>query len=60
MNKTIAKTITWRVIASTITFILSIMFTGKLMLSIGIMTTEVITKTMAYYAHEKIWERKTI
>jgi uncharacterized membrane protein len=52
----IAKTITWRIIATTITFIISgIILNSFSEIAILIAVAELITKLILYYAHEKIW-----
>lgn len=55
----IAKTITWRVIASLTTFLLALFFfkddpdaTEK---ATGIALTEAVLKMVFYYYHERIW-----
>ena len=51
----IAKTITWRVVASTDTLIIAWFLTGSWKLGGGIAIIEVITKMVLYYFHERIW-----
>ena len=51
------KTISWRVIATTDTFIISLLITGKVDWAAGIATFEILTKMVLYYIHERIWFR---
>ncbi len=51
------KTISWRVIATTDTFIISLFITGKVDWAAGIASLEVLTKMVLYYMHERIWFR---
>ena len=51
----IAKTITWRVIGTLDTLIISWFITGKLETGLKIGIAELITKMILYYAHERIW-----
>lgn len=51
----IAKTITWRVIGTLDTLIISWVITGKLETGLKIGIAELITKMILYYAHERIW-----
>ena len=56
VNKLLYKTITWRFIATLITFII----TGTILKSFGdlalfIAITELFTKMILYYLHEKLW-----
>ena len=51
------KTATWRVTASLDTTILALVFTGNLGTAISIGGSEVITKLVLYYFHERAWSR---
>ena len=51
----LSKTITWRVLATTDTFIIAWLITGKIDWAAGIATIEVATKMILYYWHERIW-----
>jgi uncharacterized membrane protein len=51
----IAKTITWRIIGTLDTIFLSWLITGELNTGLAIGGIEVITKSMLYYAHERVW-----
>ena len=51
----IAKTITWRLIGTLDTLIISYIITGKLETGLKIGVTELLTKMILYYAHERVW-----
>ena len=55
----IAKTITWRIIASTTTFILALIFfkddPNAAQKATGIAIAETILKMVFYYFHERAW-----
>ena len=51
----IAKTITWRIVATTDTFLISLVVTGRFDWAAGIASFEVFTKTVLYYLHERFW-----
>ena len=51
----IAKTITWRIIASLTTFILAYIFTQDITKSLWLMGTEIVVKLLLYYYHERVW-----
>jgi uncharacterized membrane protein len=53
----IAKTITWRMIASLDTFIITFLVTGSLKFGASIMSIEIISKMFLYYFHERAWYR---
>lgn len=51
----IAKTISWRIIGTLDTIILSGIITGSLTLGLAIGGVEVITKMILYFLHERAW-----
>lgn len=51
----LAKTISWRVIGTLDTFILSWVITGSWKIGAAIGGVEVITKMVLYFLHERIW-----
>lgn len=51
----IAKTITWRIIGTIDTFLLSWMITGSSYTGLKIGLSEVVTKMLLYYVHERVW-----
>jgi len=53
--RTIYKTISWRILATTDTFIISYFITGYFSWAISIATIEVFTKMGLYYLHERGW-----
>jgi uncharacterized membrane protein len=53
----IIKTITWRVIATSITISVSYIITGSLEIAGTVGAIDAAIKMMGYYAHENIWDR---
>ena len=53
----IAKTISWRVLGTLDTIILSWVITGSWKVGLSIGGVEVITKMILYFLHERIWYR---
>jgi len=51
----ILKTITWRIVGTLDTMILSWIITGSLKLGLTIGGVEIITKMVLYYLHERAW-----
>ena len=51
----LAKAFSWRTIATADTFLVAWIVTGKIDWAAGIASTEVITKMLLYYWHERIW-----
>ncbi|MGE4165001.1 MAG: sulfate adenylyltransferase subunit CysN [Xanthobacteraceae bacterium] len=55
--RSIAKAITWRTTGSLDTFVLSYIFTGSAKISAAISVSEILTKLILYYVHERVWAR---
>ncbi len=53
----IAKTVTWRIIASATTFTFVYVVFGDVKAASGIMVMESILKMVLYYYHERMWFR---
>ncbi len=51
----IAKTITWRIVGTIDTIILSWIISGDPLVGLKIGAAEVITKMLLYYFHERVW-----
>jgi uncharacterized membrane protein len=54
-SRSLAKTISWRITGTIDTFIISAIVTGKLTVAGSIAVTELFTKVLLYYFHERIW-----
>ena len=57
LSRSVAKAVTWRVIATTTTMFLVYIFTGELDLSLGIGFFDVFMKLAFYFLHERAWDR---
>jgi uncharacterized membrane protein len=53
--RSLAKAISWRVIGTIDTFVLSWIITGEVRLAAAIGGTEIITKMILYWFHERAW-----
>ncbi|MDP3357880.1 MAG: DUF2061 domain-containing protein [Lutibacter sp.] len=53
--RSIVKAISWRVVGTVDTMIISWFITGELSMALSIGSIEVITKMILYYGHERIW-----
>ena len=51
----IAKAISWRIVGTMDTFILGSLLTGSIQIGAAIGGAEVVTKTLLYYLHERVW-----
>jgi uncharacterized membrane protein len=53
--RSFVKAVSWRTLGSIDTFMLGWLFTGKPAVAGAIASTEVITKMILYYLHERAW-----
>lgn len=53
--RTLAKTLTWRIVGSSSTFAIAFIITGEVGISSGIAFVQMIVNTILYYLHEKVW-----
>lgn len=55
--RSIAKAISWRIVGTTDTILVSWFLTGEVKTALAIGTVEVITKMLLYFGHERIWNK---
>jgi uncharacterized membrane protein len=53
--KSVIKSVSWRIVGTIDTMIISYFITGKVTIALSIGSVEVITKTILYYFHERLW-----
>ena len=56
-SRSIGKSISWRVLASCDTVLISYIITGSFAIAASIGSIEVLTKMILYYFHERAWNR---
>ena len=54
-SRSAVKALTWRIVGTIDTFLISLIITKEPVVAGGIATFEVITKTLLYYLHERGW-----
>ena len=57
VRKSVMKTMSWRVIATTTTFVISWIVTGSVLAGGVIASIEFWAKLALYYVHERAWSR---
>ena len=57
IKRTLVKTISWRVLGTIATIVISYLITGTLALAFSIGFIELITKLVLYYFHERTWNK---
>jgi len=55
--RSIAKAISWRVIGTLDTLVVSYLLTGEIVLATSIASIDFVTKMILYFFHERIWNR---
>lgn len=53
--RSVTKALSWRIVGTIDTMVISWIITGRLGIAISIGSIEVITKMVLYYFHERIW-----
>ena len=56
-RRSIAKALSWRLIATLVTFLVALIFTKDVVLAAGIGFGDALLKIGAYYSHERLWDR---
>ncbi|WP_306642663.1 DUF2061 domain-containing protein [Sanyastnella coralliicola] len=54
------KTLSWRILGTIDTIVISWLITGTLELALSIGGIEVVSKMILYYFHERVWERFSV
>ena len=55
--RSLAKAISWRITGTVDTFVISWIITGQLAMATGIAFTEIVTKIVLYWLHERVWNK---
>ena len=55
--RSIVKAITWRICGTLVTFVVALILTKKLELSIQIGLVDTILKIGVFYGHERLWNK---
>jgi len=58
-SRSIGKSISWRILASCDTILISYLITGSIAIAATIGSIEVMTKMILYYFHERAWNKFT-
>ncbi len=57
--KSVVKSISWRIVGTIDTMVISYWVTGQLEMALSIGSIEVVSKMALYYLHERVWEKAT-
>ncbi len=53
--RSLAKTISWRIVGTIDTMLISYWITGEMSMALSIGSVEVVSKMILYYLHERVW-----
>lgn len=56
-KRSIAKTVSWRVMATIITGVVTYVLTDRLDFAVTVGLADTLVKVFIYYAHERMWTR---
>ena len=54
--RSLIKSISFRIVATSTTMLLVFLFTGSLFISAGVGSLEFLSKIVIYYFHERMWD----
>ncbi|OGP85529.1 MAG: hypothetical protein A2V87_04560 [Deltaproteobacteria bacterium RBG_16_58_17] len=55
--RSVVKAVSWRVLGTLDTIVISFLVTGRIKLALSIGAVELFTKIALYYAHERVWNK---
>ncbi len=55
-SRSIAKSVSWRVVATATTIVLVFALTGEVRLALAVGGVEVLAKLLIFYVHERVWQ----
>lgn len=55
--RSLAKTVSWRIVGTIDTIVISYIITGEPTMALSIGSVEVVSKMILYYFHERAWAR---
>ena len=56
-TRSVVKTLTWRITGSSATFLVAYVLTGNFAIAGAIGVAQLVTNTILYYIHERVWNR---
>ena len=57
MKRSLVKTISWRIVGTIDTVVISLLITEKLTLALSIGLIELVSKMILYFFHERAWNK---
>jgi len=56
-RRSVAKSLSWRTVATLTTMLIVLLFTGEIELAVAIGGVEVMAKLVIFYLHERLWQK---
>ena len=56
-RRSVAKSLSWRTVATLTTILIVLLFTGEIELAVAIGGVEVVAKLVIFYVHERLWQK---
>jgi uncharacterized membrane protein len=56
-RRSLVKAISWRIVGTVDTFVLTFIVTGKLVWAASVSALELCTKVLLFWLHERIWNK---
>ena len=56
-GRSVAKSLSWRIVATTTTILIVLAFTGEIELAVTVGGVEIVAKLVIFYVHERTWQR---
>ena len=56
-SRSLIKSMSWRIIGTLDTILISYLITGEMSFALSIVGIEMVTKMMLYVAHERLWNK---
>lgn len=56
-SRSLLKTLSWRIIGTLDTILISYIITGKITMALSIGSVELVSKMILYFFHERLWNK---
>ena len=57
LSRSTVKTISYRCVGSSVTFMIAFVFTGEIVIAASVSVTEFLLKPSLYWLHERVWNK---
>jgi uncharacterized membrane protein len=57
LSRSTVKTLSYRCVGSSVTFMIAFVFTGEIVIAASVSVTEFLLKPSLYWLHERVWNK---